>query len=126
MVAHEPSDRLYIFESPIDLMSYASLEKATTGAWEQHSRLSLAGTTDTAMPFFLNQHKAVKELVFCLDNDHAGREATAIIARKYAAKGYTVLIDFPKGKDFNEDLQAHTAQIKAEKITKNKHHDVEI
>ena len=54
--------------------------------------------------FRLNKHKEVKELILYLDNDAPGREAAALIARKYAAKGYTVLIDFPQGKDFNEDL----------------------
>ena len=51
MAACAPSERLYIFESPIDAMSHASLEKAITGdadAWKQHSRLTLAGTSDTA------------------------------------------------------------------------------
>ena len=129
MAACAPSDRLYIFESPIDAMSHASLEIAATGdktAWKQHSRLSLAGTSDTAIPFFLNQHKSVRELVFCLDNDTAGREAAAIMARKYAYKGYTALNELPRGKDFNEDLQAHTAQIRAEKRTKSSHRDVDI
>ncbi|MCL2866930.1 MAG: hypothetical protein FWF47_04105 [Clostridia bacterium] len=57
MSACAPSDRLYIFESPIGAMSRASLEKAITGdagAWKRHSRLSLAGTSNTATPFFLN------------------------------------------------------------------------
>ena len=88
--------------------------------------LSLAGTSDVALSFFLNQHKEVKELILCLDNDTAGREAAALIARKYAYKGYTVLNDLPRGKDFNEDLQALTAQIRAEKRTKPLHRDVEI
>ena len=99
------SKRLYIFESPIDLMSHASIEKAQTGAWANDSRLSLAGTTDTAMPFFLNQHRAVKELVFCLDNDNAGREASYALAKKYVDKGYSVQIIPPVKKDFNDDLQ---------------------
>jgi len=68
------------------------------------------------LDFFLNKHKEVKELVLCLDNDTAGREAAALMAKKYAAKGYTVLIDFPQGKDFNEDL---TEKIKLEKGLKN-------
>jgi len=119
MAACAPSDRLYIFESPIDAMSHASLVIADTGdknAWKQHHRLSLAGTSDTAIPFFLNQHKSVRELVFCLDNDTAGREAAAIMARKYAHKGYTALNELPRGKDFNEDL---TEKIKLEKGLKN-------
>ena len=76
VAACAPSDRLYLYESAIDLMSHASLVNADTGdtgAWKRHNRLSLAGTSDTAIPFFLNQHRAVKVLVFCLDNDTAGR-----------------------------------------------------
>jgi hypothetical protein len=100
-------------------MSHATLTNAATGnvdAWKQDSRLSLAGTSDTALDFFLNKHKSVRELVLCLDNDTAGREAAALMARKYAAKGYTVLIDFPQGKDFNADL---TEKIRLEKGLKN-------
>ena len=121
--------RLYIFESAIDSMSHASLENIITGnpeAWKQHHRLSLSGTSDTALPFFLNQHKSVKELVFCLDNDHAGREATVQMARKYAAMGYISRIELPKGKDCNEDLQTLKQQIRAEKRTKYQHQDVTI
>ena len=120
MAACAPSDRLYLFESAIDAMSHASLVNADTGdtgAWKRDSRLSLAGTGDAALPFFLNQHKTVRELVFCLDNDPAGRGAAAILARKYAYKGYTALNEPPRGKDFNEDLQAFRAAIQAEKHT---------
>lgn len=123
------SERLYIFESPIDAMSHASLVNAATGdrdAWKRHNRLSLAGTSDAALPFFLNKHNTVKELIFCLDNDPAGREAAAIMARKYAGKGLQTRLEFPKGKDFNEDLQALVKQIQAEKHTKPLHRDVDI
>jgi len=114
IAAAEPSVRLFIFESPIDAMSHATLAILEFGdrtAWEHDYRLSLAGTSDTALPFFLNQHKEVKELAFCLDNDTAGREATAIMARKYAEKGYTALNLPPMGKDFNEDLTARVREI---------------
>jgi hypothetical protein len=112
-MAGENADRLYIFESPIDCMSHASLVNAVTGnknEWKKHSRLSLSGTSDTAMFFFLNQHKDVRELVFCLDNDKAGRESATALARKYADMGYKTRLVFPQGKDFNEDLQAHREQ----------------
>jgi hypothetical protein len=124
-----PCERVYVFESPIDLMSDATLTNAAegdTGAWKQDSRLSLSGTSDVALSFFLNKHKEVREIVLCLDNDTAGREAAALIARKYAAKGYTVLIDFPQGKDFNEDLQAHRTHERAEKSTIFQRRDVDI
>ena len=105
-------------------MSHASLMNAAAGdkgAWKQDNRLSLAGTSDTALQFFLNKHKTVKELIFCLDNDPAGREAAASMARKYAEKVYTARFELPQGKDFNEDLQALKLQIQAEKATKTKH-----
>jgi hypothetical protein len=111
VAACTPSERLYIFESAIDLMSHASLEKARTGAWEQHNRLSLAGTSDTALIFFLNKHLFIKELVFCLDNDPAGLEAAATLTTKYADKSYTTRLELPKGKDYNVDLLAYRQSL---------------
>jgi hypothetical protein len=122
-----PSERLYVFESPIDAMSHASLENAATGdkdAWKRHSRLSLAGTSDTALPFFLNQHSAARELVFCLDNDEPGREAAATMARKYADKGYMTRLELSKGKDHSDDLQALRTRIQAEKRPKHRGMDI--
>ena len=101
------SDQLCVFESAIDAMSHGSIDNAFWGsrdAWKRINRLSLAGTCDTAIPFFLNQHKSVKELVFCLDNDPAGRAAAANMARKYSINGYRTRIELPAGKDYNEDL----------------------
>lgn len=115
------SGRLYVFESPIDAMSHATLVKADTGAWKQDSRLSLAGTGDAALLFFLNQRPFVRELVFCLDNDAPGREAAVQLARKYAQMGLQTRIQLPQGKDFNEDLQAHLRQIRAERRTQSLH-----
>jgi hypothetical protein len=127
-MASPDSDQLYIFESPIDAMSHGSIDNAFRGnkdAWERLHRLSLAGTTDTAIPFFLNQHKAVKELVFCLDNDAAGREASRSLSHKYHEKGYNVRIEPPYHKDLNEDLTALLTQQKSLKRTKSSHRDVE-
>jgi len=101
------SERLYVFESPIDAMSHASLVNAFAGdaaAWKKDSRLSLSGTSETALFFFLNKQKEAKELVFCLDNDRPGRESAEVMARKYAEKGYRTRLLLPVGKDFNEDL----------------------
>ena len=64
----------------------ANTEGGDREAWEYDRRLSLAGTSDTALPFFLNRHKAVNELVFCLDNDDAGREAAKSMSEKYLGK----------------------------------------
>ena len=105
----------------------AKMEYGDMTAWEHDSRLSLSGTTDTAMPFFLNQHTAVKEIVFCLDKDHAGQEASYALAKKYADKGYSVMIDSPIKKDFNEELKVFQELIsEAQRRSKSSHRDVDI
>jgi hypothetical protein len=107
MMATMPSERLYVFESPIDAMSHASIETVVTGgkgAWNCYSRLSLAGTSDAALSFFLRRYNSIKELIFCLDNDAAGQEASINMARSYGEKGYITRIEPPKGKDCNDDL----------------------
>ena len=88
-------------------MSHATLANMKEGdktAWENDSRLSLSGTSGIAIPYFLNQHKSVKELVFCLDNDPIGREAALHLMRKYSEKGYFTRVEPPVNKDFNADL----------------------
>jgi hypothetical protein len=129
MAACAPSGCLYVFESPIDAMSHASLAITEFGdktAWEYDCRLSLAGTSEAALPFFLNKHKSVKELVFCLDNDEAGRNAAAVMEQKYTEKGYKTRAQLPTGKDFNEDLQTYRRQIRADRHTKPLHRDADI
>lgn len=102
------SVRLYIFESPIDAMSHATLENRIAGnadAWRWDSRLSLGGTSDAALAGYLDRHPHISELVLCLDNDPAGREAAVAIGRKYGAKGFHTRIELPQGKDYNDDLR---------------------
>jgi hypothetical protein len=117
VAAYTPYEVLYIFESPIDLMSHAGIERYNAvfdeDSWQDSHRLSLAGTSDTALPFFLNKHKDIKYLVFCLDNDPAGREAAVNMARKYADKGYRTRLELPENKDWNEDLQQLMTHIQA-------------
>lgn len=116
------SERLYIFESPIDAMSHACIENITVGdgnAWRQNNRLSLAGTSDTALPEYLKQHPQAKELVLCLDNDQPGRDAAIAIARKYAEQGYRTRIELPTAKDYNLDLKNMLEKSKVQQAQKS-------
>jgi len=109
------SNILYVFESPIDAMSRASLEnifRKSSDAWRLQSYLSLAGISDVALPVFLDRHPTIQELVFCLDNDDAGKEAAAAMANKYARKGFYTRVELPFGKDYNVDLQTYLKQIR--------------
>ena len=127
MPACVPTERLYVFESAIDAMSHASLDKAAAGDWKRSSRLSLAGISDLSLVFFLNKHTTVKELIFCLDNDLAGCEAAVTMARKYTDNGLQAQIELPMGKDLNEDLMALRLIVKArQRCAKSHHRDMDI
>lgn len=109
-------DKLYVFEAPIDLLSHATLANIiinNSNAWKVHNRLSLAGTTDVALDQYLKNHPDVKELIFCLDNDLGGKEATANHIKKYAAQGYICSDNKPTAKDFNEELKSYIKKTNA-------------
>ena len=114
---HTRFKRLYLYESPIDAMSHGSLINAAMGykdAWRQQNRLSLAGTSDIALVKHLETRPYIEELVFCLDNDPPGREATEYLMKKYANKFKSTETVLPNGKDFNEDLISAVNNIRKE------------
>ena len=107
------SDTVHIFESAIDLMSYATLRLFETPNWKQDAMLSLAGVYKTkrenvvpiALSQFLQDHPQVRNLHLHLDNDEIGRGAAEGIIGGLGNK-YTVINEPPpRGKDVNEYLQ---------------------
>ena len=82
----EGSGTLHLFESAIDLLSYAALEKLEGRDWRRNHVLSLAGvyhprkvvqesSTPLALKQYLADHPEVRSIVLRLDNDFAGRLA---------------------------------------------------
>jgi len=117
-MTYSQSPRLYLYESPIDAMSAATLHCISLGdmdAWRQRNRISLAGTSDTALPKYLETHPHVKDLIFSLDNDDPGREASESLMMKYSKEGYNSCISQPINKDYSEDLQIMVREIQVEK-----------
>ena len=101
-------DRLYVFESPIDALSYMTLSKkhTNTEVYKKFNYISLAGTSDVALESYLESNKNVTSIIFCLDNDTAGNLACENYLLKYHQKGYQTMRKAPKSpaKDFNEQL----------------------
>ena len=104
---------VHLFESAIDLMSYATLRLYETPNWKEDSLLSLAGVFKTkrenvvpiALEQFLRDHPQIKILRLHLDNDEVGRGAAQGIIGGLGDK-YTVIDEPPpRGKDVNEFLQ---------------------
>lgn len=110
--SEKDSNTLHLFESAIDLLSYASIYQD----YYNDNLLSLAGIyqpqknkEDSKLPlvlnYYLNQHPNIKEIHLHLDNDSAGRNATDSLLFLLKKK-YTVYDDpAPYGKDFNDYLQ---------------------
>ena len=98
------SDRLYVFEAPIDLMSF--LTRYPRG-WQEHSFVSLCGTAEHAMLWMLEQNPGIHSVCLCLDHDEAGIEASGRLAELLHERGYDdVGILQPECKDWNETLKA--------------------
>ena len=94
------SNTVAAFESPVDALSHQVLYPDFDG-W----RLSLGGTSLSALTHFLDRHKEVKSVVACTDGDKAGDAAAAKII---GLPGITGTRSIPlAGKDWNDMLMAH-------------------
>ena len=98
------SNRLYVFEAPIDLMSFLSLYPR---GWQEHSFVALCGTSEHAMLWMLEQNPSIRSVCLCLDHDEAGIEASRRLAELLHEHGYDdVGMLQSEYKDWNEDLKA--------------------
>lgn len=94
------SRNLYVFESPIDLMSFTTLYPKYR---HENHYLSLGGVSSVAIHTFLSERKDVKHIYLCLDHDSAGHDAGARIFDEIPDK-YAVTQLIPSEKDWNEVL----------------------
>ena len=99
-------DRLFVFEAPVDLLSFLCLFKKE---WQKQSYLSLGGVGEKALLRFLSDRPNIKTVYLCLDSDEAGNDACSRLV-KLMPEGYTVHRLIPLFKDWNEVLQ-HRAEI---------------
>ena len=114
-ISAEKSDTVHVFESAIDLLSYATMLKMNGKKWDEHNLLSLAGVyrpskelKDSSFPLaleqFLSEHPEVKIIHLRLDNDYAGRIAAETL-KHFLSERYEVKEYPPKrGKDYNDWL----------------------
>lgn len=91
---------LYVFEAPIDLLSYITLHPED---WETHSYVACCGTSIQPVLKMLERAPQLNTVLLCLDNDEAGHTASQRMAGQLA-EHYTVERLIPENKDWNDDL----------------------
>ncbi len=92
---------LFVFEAPIDLLSYVSLNQED---WMKNSYVACCGTSSQPVMERLRQSPQLTEVYLCLDNDKAGHVASQRIAEELNANGVKAFRISPELKDWNDDL----------------------
>ena len=109
------SDSLHLFESAIDLLSYATLVKQNGGNWQRDHLVSLAGVykpkenlQESSLPLtltrYLSENPNIKRITLRLDNDKAGGYMSKALAALLPDKYEVSVQPPPCGKDYNDYL----------------------
>ncbi len=94
-------NKVYVFESPIDMLSYITLHKEN---WQRHSYVCLGGVAVDALNHILKNHPQIDTVYLCVDNDIAGDKAVKRIGEKLTGRNMQWQRLLPENKDWNEDL----------------------
>lgn len=115
---------VHLFESAIDLLSYATLMKMRGRDWQYDNLLSLGGvcrnmregTLPIALGQYLKNRPSTGTVFLHLDDDETGRIAAAEITR--CLEGRCEVVNQPpsRGKDVNELLQIRLGQIREKEV----------
>jgi hypothetical protein len=114
-IADSKSRELHLFECAIDLLSYATAQRMEGRDWREHNLVSLAGvyapkqkieesTTPAALLTVLDEKPEIRKIYLHLDNDNAGRKATAALQAILPDKYEVIDSPPPHGKDYNDFL----------------------
>ena len=95
---HGTSNKIFLFEAPIDMLSYISMHKEN---WKRHSYAASCSVSDRVLFQCLNDNPNIKNVFLCFDNDEAGQTANKRIADKLNIQNEILV---PTYKDWNEDL----------------------
>ncbi len=95
------SNRLYLFEAPIDMLSFITMYSYD---WQNHSYASACSVSPKVLYQCLNDYPHINEVYICFDNDEVGQLSAQLISQNVSKKGHKVAILKPELKDWNEDL----------------------
>lgn len=95
------SNRVFLFEAPIDMLSYITMNPS---GWQQNTYAASCSVADRVLFQCLKDNPNLTEVYLCFDSDTAGQSAAKRISDKLFTQGYKSEILVPTKKDWNEDL----------------------
>lgn len=95
------SKYLFLFEAPIDMLSFISMHKEN---WINHSYAASCSVSDRVLFQCLKDNPNIRKVYLCFDSDEPGQTAANKISAKLFALGIESEILIPTHKDWNEDL----------------------
>lgn len=95
------SDKIFLFEAPIDMLSFISMHKDN---WKSDSYAASCSVSDRVLFQCLKDNPNIKNVFLCFDNDEAGQTANKRVANKLNKMNIQNEILVPNLKDWNEDL----------------------
>lgn len=105
------NDRLFVFEAPIDMLSFISMHKE---GWQKNNYAACCGVSDQVLWQMMKDNQNIRKVYLCLDNDEAGQSAAKRISDKLFIQGIKHEILVPIHKDWNEDLLYPVEESEAE------------
>lgn len=99
---------LYVFEAPIDLLSYITLHPEH---WQEHNYVACCGTSALPVLEMLSRLPNINTVYLCLDNDKAGHTASKRMEELLADRSVKTLQLTPNNKDWNEDLVTLESEV---------------
>lgn len=117
LLSNNESERVHLFESAIDLLSYATLLKMKNIDWKNENMISLGGVNKPseeqevndkipiAIIKFLENNSNIKQIYLHFDNDEIGEKASKVLMEKLSNKYEVIDNRPPVGKDCNDYLK---------------------
>lgn len=102
-----PESSLYVFEAPIDLMSYMTIYP---DRWLERNAVACCGTSLHPVLKMLELSPQISKINLCLDHDKAGQEACERMEGELHKLGYLTERCVSQAKDWNEDLKIMNAE----------------
>ena len=102
------SNKVYLFEAPIDMLSYISMHPTN---WSENTYIAACSLSDQPLMQMLQDRPDINQVFLCFDNDPPGQKAAKHLREMLFAQGINSEILVPSHKDWNEDLLVSVQEV---------------